>query len=59
MAKKKKSETVTFNKKVLAGFVCLMPLVGILISKHRVGELILLIIGVGAGIFIGMNLKAK
>ena len=57
--KKKSKETITINKKVIAGIMCLVPLIAILISKHRVGEMVLLFLGVGVGVFIGLNWKVK
>ncbi|MBW3012349.1 hypothetical protein KY311_04140 [Candidatus Woesearchaeota archaeon] len=56
---KKKSDTITINKKVLPGIICSIPLIAILISKHRIGELLLFLMGIGIGTYIGLNLKSK
>jgi len=53
MSKKKNNDTITINKKMLIGIAPLMPLIGVLLSKNRVGTLIVLIIGVSCGVLIG------
>jgi|GEM_PF-6424421 len=49
----KKNEYIKINKKMLWAIAPLMPLIGIIIAKHRPENLILLGVGVAAGIFIG------
>jgi hypothetical protein len=39
--------------------MCTVPLIGILLSKGRVGTLIVLFMGVGAGILIGKGFFEK
>jgi hypothetical protein len=48
-----KKEYIKINKKIIPGIIVLLPLIGILISKHRPGEMLLLLLGVGVGIYIG------
>ena len=57
--KKKKDNFIVINKKAAVGIVAAMPTIGILISRHSIGPLILFMLGIGIGIFIGINLKAE
>ena len=50
---KTKNETITINKKMLVGIVPMMPIIGILLSKGQVGPLILFLMGIALGIYIG------
>jgi len=50
---KKSKDTITFNKKMLLGIAPAMPIIGILLSKDRPGQLLLFLIGISAGIIIG------
>ncbi|MBT4166041.1 hypothetical protein HOE04_03320 [archaeon] len=62
MAKTKKQinkETITIPKLSFIGIMCIIPLIGILLSKGRVGTLMVLFIGVGAGIIIGKGFFEK
>jgi len=54
---KKKKETITIKKKLLWGIAPAIAIVAILISKHKPGPLLLFIIGIICGIFIGRDLK--
>ena len=51
--KKPKQESITIPRTAFIAMMCIVPLTGILLSKGRVGTLMVLIIGVGVGIFIG------
>jgi len=57
--KKSKQEGITIPKTALIAMMCIVPLTGILLSKGRIGTLIVLIIGVAAGIFIGKGFFEK
>jgi len=57
--KKQKKESVIIPKTAFIAMMCLVPLTGILVSKGRVGTLIVLILGVVAGIFIGKGFFEK
>ena len=59
MAKKSKKESIIIPKKALIPIVCLMPLTGIIIAKGDAGALVVLIISVIAGIFIGRGFFEK
>ena len=50
---KTKNETITINKKMLAGIVPMMPIIGILLSKGQVGPLVLFLMGIALGIYTG------
>ncbi|MBT4349731.1 hypothetical protein HOD19_03075 [bacterium] len=51
--KKLKQENITIPKKALLGIAAAFPMLGILVSKGNIGPLILFIIGIALGIFIG------
>jgi len=53
MSKKSKIDTITINKKMLLGIAPAMPIIGILLSKHQPGPLILFILGICCGVLIG------
>ena len=57
--KKPKKDSITIPRTALIGMMSIVPLTGILLSKGRVGTLIVLIIGVAAGIFIGKGFFEK
>jgi len=57
--KKQKKESVIIPRTAFIALMCLVPLTGILVSKGRVGTLIVLIIGVAAGIVIGKRFFEK
>jgi hypothetical protein len=50
MARKK--DTITINKKIIPGIICLVPITAILISRYN-PAVILLWIGVFIGIYMG------
>lgn len=55
-----KQDSITIPKKVLAGIAPVAAIVAILLSKDKVGEMFLFLVGVGAGIMIGVNwMKGK
>ncbi len=56
---KKGSDTITINKKVMFGVAPAIAIISILLSKNQPGPLLLFIIGIGAGIIIGLNLKNR
>ena len=51
--KEPKKDSVVIPKKALLGIICTFPLFGILISRGEIGPLILFIIGIVLGLFIG------
>jgi len=57
--KKPKKESIIIPRTAFIAMMCLVPLTAILISKGRVGTLVVLIIGVAAGIFIGKGFFEK
>ena len=57
--KKPKKESVIIPRTAFIGIICIVPLMGILLSKGRVGTLIVLFVGVGAGIIIGKGFFEK
>ena len=58
---KKDNDTITINKKMLIGIAPAIAIIGMLISKHQPGPLLLFIIGIVAGIIIGRasTIKSK
>jgi hypothetical protein len=52
---KKKPETITINKKVMLGVAPAIAIIAILLSKNQPGPLLLFLIGIAAGIIIGVN----
>ena len=50
---------VKIQKKALIPFVFIMPLTGIIISKGDFGALIVLVVGLITGIFIGRGVWKK
>ena len=60
MAKKNtKKENIVIPRKAFFAMVCLAPLVAIILSKRDVGGLMLLLLGVVSGIFIGKGFFGK
>ncbi len=60
MKEKEKKDSITIPKRVLTGIAPVAAIVAILLSKDKVGEVFLFLVGVGAGIMIGVNwMKAK
>ena len=57
--KKQKKESIIIPRTAFIAIMGIVPLTGILVSKGRVGTLIVLIIGVVAGIFIGKGFFEK
>jgi len=57
MKEKSNKDTITINKKMIAGISSVIAVSALLISKHQPGPLILFLVGVGIGIFIGTNFK--
>ncbi|MBT8205821.1 MAG: hypothetical protein KJO20_10640 [Eudoraea sp.] len=53
MQEKEKQDSITVPKKALAGFTPVVAIVAILLSKDKVGEMFLFLLGVAAGIYIG------
>ena len=51
-----KNENIVINKKMLFGIAPALPIIGILLSKNRPGQLLLFLIGIIIGIIIGKNL---
>ena len=50
-----KKDSITIPKKVIAGIAPVAAIVGILLAKDKIGEMFLFLVGVGAGILIGIN----
>ncbi|MDX1314612.1 MAG: hypothetical protein R3356_03850 [Eudoraea sp.] len=55
MKDEEKKDSITIPKKVIAGIAPVAAIVAILLSKDKVGEMFLFLVGVGAGILIGIN----
>lgn len=53
----KKKDYIKINKKMLLAIAPLLPLIGVIIAKNQPAHLILLLVGVGAGVFIGRYSK--
>jgi len=51
--KEKKKETITIKKKTLWAIAPAIPIIAILLSKRQPGPLLLFLIGIVIGIFIG------
>ena len=60
MKNEAKEDSITIPKKVIAGIAPVAAIVAILLAKNKVGEMFLFLVGVGAGIMIGLSwAKAK
>ena len=58
--KKKDRDSITIPKRVIAGIAPVAAICAILLSKDKVGEMFLFLVGVGAGIRIGVSwMKGK
>gem|GEM_PF-2796389 len=53
MAKVKNKDSIVISRKAFIPIVFLVLLVGIILSKRDFGALVVLILGVGVGVFIG------
>ena len=55
-----KKDSITIPKRVIAGIAPVAAICAILLSRDKVGEMFLFLIGVGAGIMIGVSwIKGK
>ena len=52
-----KTEKQTINLRKLLPITAVVPLIGILLSRRDIGGLMLLLIGITSGIFIGKNIE--
>ena len=60
MKEEEKKDTITIPKRVIAGIAPVAAICAILLSKDKVGEMFLFLVGVGAGIMIGVSwMKGK
>ena len=50
-----KKDTITIPKKIIAGIAPVAAICAILLSKDKVGEMFLFLVGVAAGIAIGIS----
>jgi hypothetical protein len=57
MKKKVKKDNIIIPRKAVPGIVGAVPLIAILLSKGDAGPLFLFLIGIGLGVFIGINWK--
>ncbi|WP_048205240.1 hypothetical protein [Methanococcoides methylutens] len=57
MDEKPANDSITINKKVLRALAPVIAILGVLVSKGEVGPLLLFLLGIAAGIYIGMNYK--
>ena len=55
MQENDKKDSITIPKRVIAGLAPVAAIVAILLSKDKVGEMLLFLVGVGAGIMIGVS----
>lgn len=53
MKKKSKNENFIIPKKAMAGIASIIAICAVLFSKNKAPEVLLFMIGVGVGIFIG------
>ncbi|MFC2162041.1 hypothetical protein ACFLRF_00035 [Candidatus Altiarchaeota archaeon] len=54
-----KSDTITFNKKILRGVAPAIAIIMILVSRHQPGPLLLFLVGISCGMLIGWNLREQ
>ena len=60
MKDEEKKDSITIPKKVIGGITPVAAIVAILLAKDKVGEMFLFLVGVGAGIMIGVSwMKGK
>ena len=57
--KKSNNDTITIPKKALAGIAGTIAIIGVLLSKNKEPEVLLFLIGVFVGIYIGKHLFLK
>ena len=57
--KKSKQGPIIIPRKAMAGIAPAIAIIAILISKHQPGPLLLFIVGISAGIFIGKGFFEK
>lgn len=57
MDEKPTNDSITINKKMLRVLVPVLGIIGVLLSKGEVAPLILFLMGIAAGIYIGINYK--
>lgn len=55
MKDEERKDSITIPKKVIAGIAPVAAICAILLSKDKVGEVFLFLVGVGAGIMIGIS----
>ena len=55
MKDEEKNDSITIPKRVIAGLAPVAAIVAILLSKDKVGEMFLFLVGVAAGIAIGVS----
>ena len=60
MKDEEKKDSITIPKRIIAGIAPVAAICAILLSKDKVGEMFLFLVGVGAGIMIGVSwMKGK
>ncbi len=60
MKDEERKDSITIPKKVIAGIAPVAAICAILLSKDKVGEVFLFLVGVGAGVMIGISwIKGK
>ena len=60
MQENEKKDSITIPKRVIAGIAPVAAICAILLSKDKVGEMFLFLVGVGTGIMIGVSwMKGK
>ena len=55
MKDEERKDSITIPKKVIAGIAPVAAICAILLSKDKVGEVFLFLVGVGAGVMIGIS----
>ncbi len=56
MKKSSKADSITIPKKVIPGIAPAIGIIAVLIAKDKVGEIVLFMIGIGLGVYIGKGL---
>ena len=60
MQENKDKDSITIPKRVIAGIAPVAAICAILLARDKVGEMFLFLVGVGAGIMIGVSwMKGK
>jgi hypothetical protein len=56
---KKGKDDIVISRKALMGMAMAMPIIGVLLSKRQAGPLVLFLIGISIGVWIGRTWREK